>query len=158
MAHTVTRQRTESINKLISGRAISTNRPTFRPFAGESDFPLMVDIIRGSKEADQTEWTPTVEDVTRNYQHLVKSDPDRDVTFVEVNGQAVGYTRVWWTQEIDGTRLYQHFAHLLPEWRKDGLRRTMLHRNERRLREIASDHPAEHRKFLQAGASGESGA
>ncbi|HSJ56734.1 MAG TPA: GNAT family N-acetyltransferase, partial [Anaerolineae bacterium] len=129
------------------------NRPVFRPFAGEPDFALMVAIINGSKEADGLEWATTVEDVARNYQHLVKSDPDRDVTFVEVNGQAVGYTRVWWMEEADGKRLYCHFAHLRPEWRRDGLRRSMLLRSEARLREIAADHPDDGMGFFQAGAS-----
>ncbi|MBN1657121.1 MAG: GNAT family N-acetyltransferase [Anaerolineae bacterium] len=130
-----------------------TNLPVFRPFAGESDFPLMVAIINGAKDADGVEWSTTLEDVQRNYQHLIKSDPKRDMFFVEVNGQAVGYSRVWWMEEDDGKRLYCHFAHLLPEWRKDGLRREMLLRCERRLREIAAEQPEGGERFFQAGAA-----
>jgi ribosomal protein S18 acetylase RimI-like enzyme len=105
----------------------------------------MADIINGSKEADGLEWVTTAEDVARNYRHLVNSDAERDVTFVDVNGRPAGYSRVWWMEEQDGRRYYLHFAYLLPLWRRDGIRRSMLRRNERRLREIAAGH-------LQAGA------
>ena len=61
--------------------------------------------------------------------------------FVVVEGQVVGYGRVWWWKDLEDNRLYQHFVYLLPEWRDTGIRRAMLRHNERRLREIAADHP-----------------
>jgi mycothiol synthase len=116
---------------------------SFRSFRGEADYPLILSIIDGSKEADGTERSETLEDIARNYRHLTNCDPYRDMLFVEVDGHAVGYSRVWWQQEIKGTWLYEHFAFLLPEWRGKGLRRAMLHHNERRLRQIAAGHPAD---------------
>ena len=112
-----------------------------RSFRGEADYPVMHRIIAGAKEEDQTEWATSVEDIARNYRHLTNCDPYQDMFFAEVDGQAVGYSRVWWQQELKGTRLYQHFAHLLPRWREKGIRRALLQRNERRLREIADSHP-----------------
>jgi mycothiol synthase len=113
---------------------------TFRGFCGEADYAAMASVINGSKDADEQEWTLDAEDVARDYAHLVNSDPYRDMLFVEVYGEVVGYSRVWWEQELDGQRLYTHFCHLLPEWRGKGIRCAMLRHNERRALEIALSH------------------
>jgi GNAT superfamily N-acetyltransferase len=135
------------------GESPSSPRLVFRGFRGEEDYPAMSAIIEGSKEADGVEWTQSVEDVARTYRHLVNCDADRDLLFVEVRGEVVGYGRVWWQQEAEGTRLYQHFVHLLPQWRDTGIRRAMLQQNERRLRQIAAGHPDDGPRLLQCWAS-----
>lgn len=114
---------------------------TFRGFRGPEDYPAMVAVIQGSKEADQVERTTTIEDITRDYAHLVNCDPYRDMLFAEVGGKVIGYGRVYWYALSDGTYSYRHFASLLPAWRGLGIRRTMLRHNEQRLREIAAAHP-----------------
>jgi mycothiol synthase len=135
---------------------------SFRPFRGEEDYPAMAAVIAGSKEADRIERTETVEDVTRQYRHLFHCDPYRDMLFAEVDGQVVGYSRVWWQEELRGIRRYEHFASLLPVWRNTGIRKAMLRRNERRLRQIAAGHrheiragtvPQGSRQLFQAWAS-----
>ena len=122
------------------------NRPyapniTYRGFRGEVDYPAMAAVIAGSKEADGLEWTNSAEDIARNYRHLINSDPENDMLFVEAGGEVIGYGRVWWQEEVTGKRVYMHFAHLLPEWRGQGIRRTMVQHNEARLREIAAGQP-----------------
>jgi len=124
----------------------------FRGYRGEADHPAMSAVICGSKDADGLEWTQSPEEVDRAYRHLINSDPRRDMLFAEVDGEVVGYSRVWWNLDKTGIRLYQHFAHLLPAWRTNGLRRTMLRHNERRLREIAAGHPADDPRFFEAWA------
>ncbi len=114
----------------------------FRGFRGAVDYPAMVAVFEGSKDADQIERTETVEDVARAYRHLFNCDPYQDMLFAEVNHQVIGYSRVWWQQGQAGQRLYEHFAHLLPDWRGEGIRRAMLRHNERRLTEIAAGHKA----------------
>ena len=114
---------------------------TFRGFRGEVDYPAMAAVIAGSREVDGLEWVTTAEDVARNYRHLVNSDPETDMVFVEVDGEVVGYSRVWWQEEITGKRIYMHFCHLLPEWRGLGIRQAMLQRNEGRIREIVAGQP-----------------
>ena len=113
----------------------------FRGFRGKVDYPAMAAVIAGSKEADGLEWATSVEDIERNYRHLVNSDPETDMLFVEVDGEVVGYGRVWWQEEVTGKRVYMHFAHLLPEWRGLGIRRAMVEHSEKRIREIAADQP-----------------
>jgi ribosomal protein S18 acetylase RimI-like enzyme len=126
---------------------------TFRGFRGEEDYAAMVAVLQGSKEADGRGHADTVEDVARAYRYLVNCDPYEDMRFVEVGGQVVGYSRVWWQVEPQGKWLYQHFTHLLPAWRGRGIRRRMLRNNERRLREIAADHAAEGPRMLEAWAA-----
>jgi len=126
---------------------------TFRGFRGEADYPLMHRIIDGSKAEDNVQETMTVEDITRNYRHLFNCDPYRDMRFAEVYGEAVGYSRVWWEQELAGTWVYQHFAYLLPQWRGKGIRHALLQWSERRLREIAAGQPGDDPRVLTAWAS-----
>lgn len=109
----------------------------FRHFRGESDYPLMVAVTEGMKEADQLELTISVEDIAREFRHLEHCDPCRDFVFAEVNGKVVGYTRVWWSKDPSGLHLYNHFADLLPEWRGKGIRNAMLRYNEQKLRDMA---------------------
>ncbi len=129
----------------------------FRGFRGEADYAAMSAVINGSKETDGLEWSQSPEDVARSYRHLVNSDPERDMLFAEVDGRVIGYSRVWWMQEAKGTWLYRQFAHLLPAWRKNGLRRTMLRHNEARLREIAAGHPNDGPRFFEAWSSDSEG-
>jgi len=125
----------------------------FRRFRGEADYPAMSAVINGSKEADGLEWANSVEDIERNYRHLTNCDPETDMLFAEVDGHVVGYSRVWWSQEAEGAWIYQHFAHLLPEWRGRGIRRALVRSNERRLREVASGHPEDGPRFFEAWLS-----
>jgi len=126
---------------------------TFRPFRGESDYPAMVAILRGSKEADQIDEVDTITDLANNYAHLVNCDPCRDLLCAQVDGKVIGYKRVSWRVENEGNWIYVHFGFLLPEWRLKGIGRAMLHHSERRLREIAAQHPVNGPRFFQSEAA-----
>jgi mycothiol synthase len=126
---------------------------TFRRFRGEVDYPAMLAIIEGSKEADGLEETESLEDIGRNYQYLTNCDPFQDMLFAEVDGQVISYGRVWWNPVVGGDRVYNHSNNMLPGWRGQGIRRAMLHYNERRLREIAAGHPPNGRRWFQAWAA-----
>jgi mycothiol synthase len=126
---------------------------SFRCFRGEADYPAMSAVINGSKDADGDEWTLSADDVARNYCHLTDLDPERDMVFAQVDGQVIAYSRVYWSREDEGTRLYRHFVHMLPEWRETGLRRAMVRHNERRIGEIAAGHPQDGLRFYEAFAS-----
>ncbi len=127
---------------------------SFRGFRGEADLPGMIAVIERSRTADQDEYVETVDDLRRQYQHLVNSDPATDMLFVEMHGELIGYARVWWAQVVDGPRLYSHFAHLVPAWRKKGIRRAMLRHNERRLATIAAAHTTHTARYFEAWAAG----
>jgi mycothiol synthase len=113
----------------------------------------MLAAIDGSKEADGVERTESLEDMARNYQHLVNCDPYQDVILVEMDGQVIGYGRVFWEQELEGLRRYMHFNFLLPQWRETGIRLAMLKHCERRLRDIAAGHQVSGPCVLEAWAA-----
>lgn len=126
---------------------------TFRKFRGEVDYPAMLAVIEGSKETDGIKRTDTLEDIARNYEHPTNCDPLQDVLMAEINGQVIGYNRVFWEKLDDGTRTYTLFGFLLPAWRRQGIGGAMLHHAERRLREIADSHPKDGPRFIQSWAA-----
>jgi ribosomal protein S18 acetylase RimI-like enzyme len=126
---------------------------TFRGFRGEEDYQHMVAVITTCKREDDAEWSVSVEDVTRNYSHLERCDPYKDMLFTEVDGEVIGYGRGWWDEELDGNYLYTHFVYLLPAWRGKGIGRAMSGYFQNRLGEIASEHPPEAPKFYQVWVS-----
>jgi GNAT superfamily N-acetyltransferase len=122
----------------------------FRHFRGPGDYPLMVDAIAASADADQVERVTTVEDIASSYAHLTNCDPDQDMIFAEMNGGVIGYSRGWWFEEDQGPRLYGFVGFLVPAWRRKGIGRVMLRWMENRLRLVASGHPADRENFFQA--------
>lgn len=125
----------------------------FRGFQGVSDYPKMVAVIQGSKDEDKVERVDSVQDVARNYAHLVNCDPYQDMIFVEMDTQVIGYNRVTWRLEENGTRVYVLFGFLLPAWRRMGIGGAMLRGAERRLREIAAGHPEGNDRFFESFAA-----
>lgn len=108
-----------------------------RGFRGEADYPNILAVINASKVADQIERSDTLEDIARNYAHLHHCDPYQDMVFAEVNGETVGYSRVWWDFNAEGEWLGMQVAFLLPAWRRKGIGTAILRQDERRLRQIA---------------------
>jgi mycothiol synthase len=124
----------------------------FRHFRGDDDFSAMAEIITASTEEDQLELAETADDIARDYRHLTNSNPAKDMLFAEVDGEAIGYSRMFWQQVDDGPRLYFQFAYLKPAWRGKGVRRAMLRHCERHNRAIAADHDVACPKVLDAYA------
>ena len=122
----------------------------FRSFAGESDFPAMVAIVDKASRADQEDSATTLADIKHDYENLTHSNPETDMIFAEINGQAIAYSRVDWYQEKDpDNRIYIHFVNIFPEWRNQGIETVMIQWCEARLGAIASEHPQDSQRFLQ---------
>ncbi|HEY42780.1 MAG TPA: GNAT family N-acetyltransferase [Anaerolineae bacterium] len=126
---------------------------TFRTFQGEVDYPDMLAVIEGTKDVDGIERTDTLDDFKRAYEYLRNCNPYQDILIAEVDGQIIGYNRVFWDKLDDGTRTYNLFGFLLPKWRRRGIGRAMLHHAERRLRQIAADHADDGSKFFRSWAA-----
>jgi ribosomal protein S18 acetylase RimI-like enzyme len=122
---------------------------TFRKFRGESDFEAMAWIINAANQADGDDHIATVEDIRNNYAHMERSDTDKDMLFVEFEGQPVGYGRCMWDTELNGDYLYTFFVNLHPNWRSDDIPLAMMEFFQERLIEIAAQHPAEAPKYFQ---------
>lgn len=113
---------------------------TLRAFQGEPDFPHMVRALLASETADGVERSETVEEITRSYQYLTKSDLSRDVVIAEVNGEVVGYSRVdKWREDDSGAWIYLHFGFLAPEWRGRGIGSAMVAYCVQRLAQIRAE-------------------
>jgi GNAT superfamily N-acetyltransferase len=108
-----------------------------RGFRGEPDYAHILAAINASKVADQVERSDTLDDIARSYAHLHHCDPYQDMVFAEVDGETVGYSRVWWDFNSEGDWLGMQVAFLQPAWRRKGIGTAMLRQNERRLRQIA---------------------
>jgi mycothiol synthase len=97
------------------------------------------------------ERSDTLENIIRNYSHLTNCDPYTDMLFAEVDGQVIGYQRVFWEALEDGTRLYGLLGYLLPAWRRKGIGTAMFQHAEARLREIAATHPEPGERYFNYG-------
>ena len=109
----------------------------FRYFRGDSDYPGMLEVNTGSKMADGLEYDVMSLDAMKHiYAPTPSHDPYKDVVIAEFGDQMVGFNRLFWETEPDGTRQYIHYGFVLPQWRERGIGRALLHQAERRAREI----------------------
>jgi mycothiol synthase len=133
----------------------STRAPGFalRGFQGEGDYTHIAAIIAGCKDADQIERVDTEDDIRRYYSHLVNCDRYKDMRFVDADGQTVGYSRVMWWTESNGSQIYRSLAFLLPVWRRRGIGSLMLNWGEQRLREIAAQNPPASERFFESATA-----
>jgi mycothiol synthase len=126
---------------------------TFRGFSGDEDFPGMHKVVTESDRADSQDFLETLDDLKRNYKYLFNCDRFRDMLMADVEGTLIGYSRVWWTEKLEGGLNYNHFVCLAPDLRGKGIRRAMLRWNESRLRDIAAGHDEKPSKEFQVWTS-----
>jgi len=62
----------------------------------------------------------------------------------------VGFSRLSWYTGLKDTRLYFQSSFLHLDWRDHGFWPAIVQQNERRLREIAANHPFTPQRFYQA--------
>jgi ribosomal protein S18 acetylase RimI-like enzyme len=125
----------------------------FRRFQGVVDYPQMVKIVETCMRADGIDHSTSLEEVANQYDHLQNCDPYQDMVFAEIDGEIVGYSRVFWEKLSEGIRVYNLFGNLHPKWRRKGIGRAMLVYNEGRLRQIAEGHPQDGPRFYQSWAA-----
>jgi len=127
---------------------------SFRKFAGESDYAKMIAIVNAAGKADQQDRAETLEDIKNQYAHLNNCDPDKDMIFAEIDGETIAYSRVeWWQEEDPNDRIYTHFVLIVPEWREKGIEQSMIQWCEKRLLDIAEEHPQDSKRLFQTYSS-----
>ncbi len=109
----------------------------FRRFESESDYSLMSSVGSRSFDADGVDYFETAEDLAHDFQNSPGRDPYSEVMFAEVKGESVAYSRTWTDPGNQGESEYWHVAHVIPEWRKTGLRLAMLRYNEQQIASMA---------------------
>ncbi len=125
----------------------------FRGFRGEPDFPAMAEIITAANQADKDDEAISAEDIAINYSHIQRSDPEKDMVFIEIDGNPVGYGRCLWDQESEGDYLYTFFLHLAPQGRRIGIERPVVDYFLQRLLKTSYQHPASATKYFQTWGS-----
>jgi mycothiol synthase len=113
----------------------------------------MLSVLEAHTIGHGIEYANSLEELEFVFSHLTNCDPFWDVLIAEVNGEAIAFSRVWWEILDDGVRLYKSLGFLAPAWQRRGIGTAMLRYNERRLRAIASRHPADAPKYFQGWAS-----
>lgn len=124
--------------KVSLSRIANVRGLAYRGFRGEEDYPKIVAILHGSAVVDGLERSEKLEDVTNIYAHLHNCDPYTDMLFAEIDGEVVAYSRTWWAVEGSGQWIGFQLGNVLPQWRRKGIGRTLLHFNEERLCQIAT--------------------
>ncbi len=110
----------------------------FRHYRGRSDHPAMArlnTVVRRSNGALEVVLPETL-DV--DYAHLPNCDLGRDFIAAEIDGELVGYGRVYWTDRNDGTRELGAICMVDPDVRGRGVGTALLAWQRRRSAEIAA--------------------
>lgn len=119
----------------------------FRGFRGTSDYQIMVDLSTQVIHADQLERVPdTPEEVAKEYTSAGE-DVRATMIFAEINGKPAGFGHCGSYQEASGAVCVYHFFDLVPEWRRKGIGRAVLHWLEERGRELVCDQEADRKHY-----------
>ncbi|HOZ37604.1 MAG TPA: GNAT family N-acetyltransferase [Anaerolineaceae bacterium] len=121
----------------------------FRHFEGESDFPKMLAIYSNLHAAGQAPGDNTIESLRAEYTNLSNSDPHDDVIFVEVNGETVGFSRVYWERQVATSEYsYGILFRVDPAWQGKGIEQSLIAWGETRGRRYASTLPEGEKGFF----------
>ncbi len=113
----------------------------FRHFRGiDADIPGMAAANQAARSADGEAQPIDVDDMRSTYEHLERSDPERDICVVELDGAIAGYARVDWDDLVGGTRDYWSVSLLDPTIRRPEVIRALHDWTEARRRAIATEH------------------
>lgn len=128
-----------------------------RRFRGETDYAAMLAVRESCRERDRLdpysarEPLPTLDDIAQSFAGMPVNSPD--VLVAEEDGAMVGYGRLtWWTEE-DGTGVYLARGWVRPEARGRGIGSALLVWGEARARAHAAGQPDAARMILAANAS-----
>jgi GNAT superfamily N-acetyltransferase len=111
---------------------------TFRPFRDEQDFDRIVDLQNACHRVDGVDWLWVAEDLRNFMMNMANFDLRRDLLLAEVDARLIGYLRVLWNAEAGNNRQYFLTGNVLPELRRHGIGRALLHWGEQRARAIDS--------------------
>ena len=132
---------------------------TIRPYTPE-DIQDVHKVVMAAAEHDSVdpistlESVPTLDELVRSLESN-NTDPETDV-FVAVDEDTkdiVGYGKLGWWQEEDGTFVYIHQGHVDPKHRGKGVGTELLQTLQDRIREVAAGHPEDAQKTFGSNAS-----
>ena len=72
---------------------------TFRHFADESDYQIVLDLWLKNREFNSAEWTPTLQDIKNEQNWRKNYDINEQLVLVELNGEPIGHLTYNWIIE-----------------------------------------------------------
>ena len=122
----------------------------FRHFAGPGDYPGMAGANMAARLDANVDEAITADRIAHLYDHLSHSDREQDLLIVELDGRIVGYSRVFWADQTDGSRAYEQVCLLEPGVRGRGIGSALLAWGEDRSRALAREHTDERPRWHAA--------
>jgi mycothiol synthase len=126
-----------------------------RRFTGEKDFIDLSRVAIESWKADQFEFMKSPEDFKSAYEEYPERDPSKELLICEVQGRIVAFAEAFLVEKSDRQLKCSQYAHVLPEFRGEGLREALLRYNEKKLREAISHRPLLGKAVFQSWALNE---
>jgi mycothiol synthase len=126
---------------------------TFRYFSGEADHAMLAEIMNRDMAADHYDMTVSADEVAYSFTPSERYDPYRRLVIAEVGGTPVAYATFFSGPLQDGSQLCSMQGAVMPDWRRQGLGRALLHHTEGLARAWASQQVAPNPSFYQGVVS-----
>lgn len=126
----------------------------FRHYRGRADHPAMALVNTAVRRANGGIEIILPETIDADYAHLPNCDLGRDFVAAELDGELVGYGRVYWTDRNDGTREIGTICMVEPAVRRRGIGTAILAWQRRRSAVIAAAMTDDRPTFATAFAYG----
>jgi mycothiol synthase len=124
-----------------------------RPFAGDEDVRVFVEIANAGNREDGVHELVTLEGMRNWVGYPSRTfDAAQDVAVVTVDDRPIAYGWTTWVDSSDGVRDYSTRGHVHPAWRRRGIGTAILRRNEARLRRLAAEHGTDRPRMYSAFA------
>jgi mycothiol synthase len=112
----------------------------FRTYAGEDDALALAEVAQAANAANGDTEFISAASIAIDMANQTHIDPGEDVVLALVGDRLVAWSSIEWSDTPDGERHYRSFGDVHPDWRRRGIGRALLGRNEARLRELADGH------------------
>lgn len=110
----------------------------FRPFDLDRDVASLVGVVVEANLADSNDYLPSVEDFRNELEHQADFDPMRDMILADIDGNLVGGA-MRTVRVRSGVVQHELEGWVVPNQRRRGIGRALLHWLESRSREAAAE-------------------
>ena len=140
---------------MMKSEYLDHNNLTIRNYRGPEDHEDMTEIFNETRVEEGYEIPMTVQELESEFDNTDHCNPYEDVFIVEKDEETVGWTQVWWGKDANDVRQYSHSVTIFKEYKSKGGIRELINKNEKRIKEIAEDHPEEGKKVYHIRANEE---